>query len=75
MHLNLGNINVNKPAGPDEIHPDTLRSLANLLGGPTCMFHKATVQQGYFPQDLKAAALLSMHTDAPCGRNYEIENQ
>lgn len=54
VRLYLGNINITNSAGPDEIHPASLKPLADLLAWPSCKLYKVT---------LPPVAILAIHED------------
>ena len=48
-------LNVNKSCGPDEIHPQTLIELVDLVSKPLALLLNKTMDEGCIPQDWKMA--------------------
>ncbi|KFQ44108.1 RNA-directed DNA polymerase from mobile element jockey, partial [Nestor notabilis] len=49
----LRNLNVHKPTGPDEIHPQVLKELANEVARPLSIIFERSWQSGVVPDDWK----------------------
>jgi hypothetical protein len=59
--LQLSKLNVNKTAGPDNIHPALLRPLADVLAVPLTKLFNQSLEMAIVPRDWNLAAVTPIH--------------
>ena len=64
-------LNVNKSRGPDEIHPQILIELVDLVSKPLALLLNKTMGEGCIPQDWKMAYVSPIFTK---GARNKVEN-
>ena len=53
----LKNLKITKSAGPDNLHPAMLKSLADFLSHPLCELFNRTLETSQLPEDWKKAII------------------
>ena len=65
MEKKLRNLKLNKAAGMDGIHTNTLKALSEEMSLPLCMIFKKLLDEGVVPLDWRAANVVPMYTKVP----------